>query len=220
MKTLILGLSLVVLMMMPFHSLQAQNGLALGLKAGTTGFGADLSTSVSKKFNVRIGGSFYSHAVDGLTDAGDVDISYDANMSMLSIPALIDFYPANRGFKITGGIHYHDFLISANAVPNDSYTQNDKTFSPEKLGSLSGDISYKSKLVPYMGLGFGNALVRSRVKVGLDLGAMYTNSPEFTMNGTGMIAPTADQAPKFQDGLSDFKFYPVLNLSLNYRFLN
>lgn len=207
--------------MMPFNSLHAQNGLAVGLKAGTTGFGADVSTSVSKKFNVRIGGSFYSQVIDGVTDAGDVEIAYDADMSMLSIPALVDFYPANRGFKITGGFHYHDLMINADAVPNESYTQDGKTFSPEKLGSLNGDISYKSKLVPYLGVGFGNAFAgESKIKVGVDLGAMYTNSPEFTMSGTGMIAPTADQAPNFQEGLNEFKFYPVLNLSLNYRFMN
>ncbi len=210
--------ALVMFMAIPFASLRAQDGLSAGLRVGTTGFGLEASTSIHQKLNVRLGGSFYSQSINGDMEEGDVGIDYNADMSMISIPALVDYYPANRGFRLTGGFHYHNLSISGGAVPNENYTMNNKTFTPQKLGSLSANIDYGSAISPYLGLGFGNSLAPgSKIKLSLDLGAMYISSTKVSMDGTGMIAPTADQAPDFEEGLSEFKFFPVFNLGLSYR---
>jgi hypothetical protein len=147
-------------------------------------------------------------------------IAYNALADITSVGALVDYFPFKRGLKISAGLFYHDFSINGEATPNEDYVMGDKTFSPEKLGSLTANVDYKSKLVPYAGIGLGNPLAAgSALKLSLELGAMYTNSPRVTMQGEGMIAPTANQGKDFENGLQDFKFYPVINLALTYRFL-
>ncbi|MDZ7771655.1 MAG: hypothetical protein U5K31_02790 [Balneolaceae bacterium] len=67
-----------------------------------------------------------------------------------------------------------------------------------------------------MGLGFGNPVQGSRA-LGLfvRLGVMYTDAPRFDMQGEGLIAPTANQDEDIEEGLQDFKWYPVLNLGFS-----
>lgn len=91
-----------------------------------------------------------------------------------------------------------------------------KTFAPEKLGTLSGKLEYPA-ISPYAGVGIGNA-ANSRISFLLDLGVLYTGSPEVTIEGTGMIAPTANHAPTINEGLKSFQWYPFLSLGLGYRF--
>jgi hypothetical protein len=131
----------------------------------------------------------------------------------------VDFHPGGKGFKISGGVYLNNFDINADVVPNESYTIDEKTFAPEKMGSLSANMSYDQQIAPYLGIGFGNA-VRSEgsaLKFFTNLGVLYTGAPSFTMEGEGMMAPTADNAPAFQEGLNEFEFYPVFNLGLSFR---
>lgn len=195
-----------------------QGQTALGVKAGSTGFGAEVTTSLSNKFNARLAGSFFSYSGNGTYDEEEVGIDYDVTGDVTSIGGLVDYYPFNRGLKLSAGLFYHDFMIDGGAIPNESYSIDEKEFAPEKLGSLNAQMDYESNIVPYGGLGFGNPVgPGGRFKVNLELGALYTNSPRVTMAGEGMIAPTADQDQDLEDGLSDFKVYPVLNLGFSYR---
>lgn len=214
-------LFLCLISVISMESLHAQQRLALGIKGGSTGFGAEFTTSLNKKFNARVTGSFFSYSHNGVYADDEPSIAYDVTGDITSIGGIIDFYPFNRGLKLSAGAYYHDFLIDGGATPNESYTMDEKEFSPEKLGSLTAQVDYESKIVPYAGFGFGNPVARgSRLKLNFEIGAMYTDSPRVNMEGEGMIAPTADQDQDFEDGLTDFKFYPVLNLGLSFRFLN
>ncbi len=79
-------------------------------------------------------------------------------------------------------------------------------------------MTYDAKIVPYAGLGIGNPVAQgSRIKLNVEIGAIYTNSPSVTMEGDGMLGPTANQGQDFVDGMKDFKFYPVVNVGLSYR---
>jgi hypothetical protein len=209
---------LLMLLAVSTSVVYAQGQMAVGLKAGTTGFGGDFTYSVSDKFNARLSGSTFSYAMDGVVE-DDPDIGYNVDAASTSFGLLVDYFPARRGFKVTGGLYYYDFSIIGDASPTEGYDFNDeKTFSAERLGSINATIDYASKIVPYAGIGFGNPIAKgSAVRVNFEIGALYTNSPQVTMEGEGMIAPTANYGPDFEDGVKDFKFYPVLNLGISYR---
>ncbi|MAL16147.1 MAG: hypothetical protein CL670_11795 [Balneola sp.] len=197
----------------------AQAQMAIGIKAGSTGFGGEVTRSMSEKFNVRISGTFFNYQTNGVYADQEPSIAYDVEGAMTSIGIIADFFPARRGFKLSAGLFYHDFLIDGGASPNEDYEFNDqKTFSRDKLGSLTGSVDYESKLVPYAGIGVGNPVAPgSKIKLNFNIGAMYTNSPRVTMEGEGLIGPTANQGQDFEDGMQDFKFYPVINLGLSFR---
>jgi len=202
------------------------NRYALGLNAGTTGIGGEITTNMTKKIAIRFGLNTLSYGDSGIYDDDEPSVSYSGDLSQTNFSLLADFYPKNRGFKITAGLYYQNFDIAASAVPNEAYTfnegaVNEKVFGPERLGQLDVLVTYPRKLMPYAGLGFGNPVGNgSSLKLNMSLGFMYSGAPELTMNGDGLISPTTDQAVNFQEGLNEFDWFPVFNLGLSYRFIN
>ncbi len=211
-------------------SLSAQDNFAsryaLGLNAGTTGIGGEITTNMSKKLALRFGLNTFGYNDSGIYDDDEPSVSYSGDLSQTNFSLLADFYPKNRGFKITAGVYYQNFDISASAVPNEAYTfnegaGNEKVFTPDRLGQLDVLVTYPRKLMPYAGIGFGNPVGNgSSLKLNMSLGFMYSGAPELTMNGDGLISPTTDQAVNFQEGLNEFDWFPVFNLGLSYRFIN
>jgi hypothetical protein len=81
-------------------------------------------------------------------------------------------------------------------------------------------------VAPYIGIGWGNALDEAgHWGLATDLGVAFTGSPDMDLSATGPIAadPTfqarlAEEEKDIQDELDIFKVYPVLSISLFYRF--
>lgn len=208
---------LSILLMAPLAA--AGQNVGLGIKGGTTGIGADLYGSINPSFNIRLSGSYFPYSYSETIDDDDVDIRYDAKAELLALSALVDWYPTRSSFHLTGGIYYNGTNASGEGVPIENYEYASRTFTPGELGSLSAEAEYESVVAPYLGLGFGNPF-RTERTVGFfaRLGVMYTDSPSFTMQGTGIIAPTANQGRDIEEGLQDFRWYPVLDLGLSFRF--
>lgn len=179
----------------------------------------EFAFSLTEKVNARVSGTFFNYQTDGVYADDEPSIAYDVETSMTSLGLIADYFPARRGFKLSVGVFYHDFIVDGGANPNEDYKYNDeKTFSKERLGSLAGTMDYESKIMPYAGIGVGNPVaLGNKIKLNFDIGALYTNSPRFEMEGEGMIAPTANYGQDFEDGMADFKFYPVINLGLSFR---
>jgi hypothetical protein len=189
--------------------------VALGVKGGTLGGGAELTAGLTESLNLRIGGNFLPYSLTGEYTEEEVDIGYTGDLKMQTASLLLDWHPFANAFRLSGGAVYNGIKVDATAEPLTSYTVKNRTFSKEDLGTLSGTADYSSKLAPYAGLGFGNAVRGSRIDVTLDVGVMYTNAPRLQMEGTGMIAPTAEQDEEISDAFTDLKLYPVVSLGLS-----
>ncbi len=213
---------LIVCLMMGGSIDNAHAQAALGVKLGTTGIGAEGSIPVyGDNLNARVGGTFFSYDHSGVYEDDDPSIAYDASLSITSVGAVVDYFPFRNHLKVSGGVFYYDFSVDGGARPNEAYTIEDKTFQPEKMGSLSADAGFGSNIVPYASIGLGDPLHSDHpLTFNVELGALYTDSPHITMDGKGMISATADQAQNFEEGVSDFTFYPVLNVGLSYRILS
>ncbi|NGP88891.1 hypothetical protein [Fodinibius halophilus] len=196
----------------------SQPQFSVGVKAGTMGVGGEITTSINKNFNARLSGMFFSYTHSGVYTDDNPDIKHESDLNTTSVGGIVDYFPFQNSVKLSGGLFYHSFTVTGDATPNESYTLDGKTFQPEELGTLSANLDYKSKIVPYAGIGIGNPLAKgSKLKFNVEIGTVYTNSPQVTIQGKGMIAPTAQQDQRFQDGLKDFKFHPVLNIGLSYK---
>ncbi|MCC5933756.1 MAG: hypothetical protein LAT75_12290 [Candidatus Cyclonatronum sp.] len=208
----------------PVHAQFMDNrSFGLGVYAGTTGIGGEAATNISNDFTFRLGFSAFGLNVSETVD-DDPSMDIDGKMRLNSLSALVDYFPVNgRGFKLTAGLIYHNLDVSADAIPIESYTMNkgrdnERTFAPERLGSLSMNLEYPNKLMPYLGLGFGNMVsTGSPLTFMFNLGLMYSGAPKLTMEGEGMIAPTVDHAISIQEGLNVFNWYPVMQVGLSYR---
>ena len=192
----------------------AQRGVALGAHAGTLGPGLELVTGVLPSLNVRVVGNYLPYSTSAEISDLDVAVQYDADLQLLSFGALADWFPFHNQVRATAGLVYNRNNVSATVTPIEAYEMNGRSFAPERIGDLSATLDYGSSIAPYLGIGLGNPLTR-RVSFVMDLGALYTNAPAVSMSGNGMIAPTAQQAPTFEDGFSSFKWWPVLNVGFN-----
>lgn len=193
---------------------RAQQGIAVGLHAGTLGPGLEITSSVVPALNVRVVGNYLPFSTSSELSDLDVAVMYDADLQLLSFGALADWFPFENQFRTTAGLLYNRNGVSATITPIESYEMNGRTFAPERIGELSAEMDYASSIAPYVGIGFGNPVGR-RVALAVDLGVLYTNSPAVRMQGNGMIAPTAKQAPDLEEGFSSFQWWPVLNVGFN-----
>lgn len=190
--------------------------VGIGARVGTLGPGLEVTANLVPSLNLRVGANYFTYSrTDRLEDL-EVAVEYDADLTLNSVRALLDWHPFGNQFRLTAGGFYNRNRISAVARPVESYTIKQKTFEPEKIGSLTTDVKLGSAIAPYAGLGVGNA-VSKRIGFAFDLGVLYTNSPAVSMQGEGLISPTARQASDLEEGFSEFSIYPLLSLGLSIR---
>ncbi|WP_439129328.1 hypothetical protein [Polaribacter sp.] len=207
------------------YSLNAQsnnfNKFSIGFTAGTTGLGGELATNISTKFNLRLVVSGFNYSDNGQEVDNSVTVGYEVDGKVNSIALLVDYFLFNNKFRLIGGIVRNQFEINGNAAAITPYVFDaNRTFSPDRVGSVSAVVNYPNEYMPYLGLGYGNALSKGNaLKLNLSLGLLYSGSPELIMQGTGLISPTINQVASLQQGLNEFGWYPMLNVGISYQLL-
>jgi len=187
----------------------------VGLRAGTTGLGADLGWGIAPTLGGRIGVAGGNFNAD--FDTGDV--SYDAKVKLANVNLFLDWSPLGP-FRISAG-----FMPTNNKV--------DLTGQPSSGGSfpqgssLTGTVKPDKDFAPYLGVGYGNVWTKG-VNFYFDLGIMFQGSPQVSLNvNCGTASPAqcataqsqvAAEQQRVQDKLDKFKYYPVLNLGITIGF--
>ena len=195
--------------------------VGVGLKAGTTGPGIELTFPLKEKLNLRTGIAYYS--IDKKLDKADAKIQ-NAELNLLNIPLLLDWHPFGGGFRVSLGAFYADNYISAKAK-DQTVTINNHDYS---VSNLSGKIAFDNKICPYLGIGIGNAASKDqkRFHFSLDIGVFLSGSPDISLTATAQD-PTLQSAldndiqsqkKKFKDEAKDYKLYPVISLGISYTF--
>jgi hypothetical protein len=192
---------------------QAQR-VALGPRASTLGLGGDITIGLSRTVNVRMGGSYYPVQRSGTYQA-EVNVRYDVDAHLAAGQLLLDWHPFGNAFRLSAGAVYNGTQVQGHAEPTESYRVQGKTFQPERLGRLDGEASFRNKINPYLGLGFGNAVRGSPLDAFVDLGAMYVAQPQVQMTGKGLISATANHAASLNEGLRSFRLLPYVSLGLS-----
>lgn len=196
-------------------------GLAISGRTGTLGFGADLTANVLSDVNCRFGFTWLDLDLDG--EVSDVD--YDFDLDMLTFPLLVDWYPFDNNFHVSGGIIVNDTDVDLDGQLDGTLTIGDTVYTGAEIGTLSGDLSFNN-IAPYIGIGWGNAFGKDKRWGFLsDFGVAFIGSPDVSLSATGTLASDpgflpdlAREEDEVEDDISDFKIYPVLTLSLFFRF--
>jgi hypothetical protein len=216
-----------ILLVFLFFSFICWSDVGLGLKVGTTGPGLDLTFGLREKLNLRTGVSYYN--ISGKLEKADARIE-DSELNLLNIPLLIDWHPFGGGFRLSLGAFYTDNYVSAKAK-DQKVTINDREYT---VSNLSGKISLKNNFAPYFGIGIGNAINKSnrRLHFSLDIGVMYSGSPDISLTATAydpdpnvqrrlqeqLNQDIEEQKKKFKDEADNYKFYPVITFGISYAF--
>lgn len=192
---------------------------------GTTGFGLHASLPLQTNLNARIGVNAASYNYSGSTS----DADYDLKLKLNTYDALLDWFPAANGFRVSGGLVYNNNRIDTVAKPKSgaSYTFNGNTYTAAQAGKINGSFDFR-KTAPYLGIGWGNAVAQDKGwGFSSDLGVLFQGTPNSTLTNSGCSAPVncaqlaADVAAekiKLDDKISNFKFYPVVRFGVTYKF--
>jgi hypothetical protein len=197
-------------------------------KVGTLGAGIDLTYSVNEKTNARF--NINNGKID--FDFEESNIDYDGSFNASTAGGLIDYYPHTNDFRLTTGFYVNQNELNLSATGGATSTIGDNN-TPINGLQLDLDVGFK-KVVPYLGLGWGNAIkAEDDWQFGLDVGVLYQGSAKsslaFVENGLYYATLTEDQKNELQealtqeenninDELKDFKLYPVISVGVGYRF--
>jgi hypothetical protein len=200
--------ALVGLLLAAAGSVQAAG---IGVRAGTTGVGADIAWSIAPTLSARVGysGLKFNHDID--TDT----VRYDADLKLSNFNTLLDFSPLGP-FRITGGFIFNDNKYDVRGNPG--------------VGggaSINGTVKAGKSAAPYLGIGFGNVSGMG-INFYADLGVMFMGSPRATLTAncgsltgascTNLQNQAAAEQARLEDELKRLKHYPVLNIGLTVGF--
>jgi hypothetical protein len=201
----------------------AQDGrFAVGGNIGTPGLGAELQYKLNDNFVVRGGGDWmnfdYDHTYSG--------VDYSAKLKTGTGGAFVDWHPGGGGFFVSGGSYFGERKARLDGKPTGPTQIGDLTFTPEQIGTIRGDIEM-SKAQPFLGLGWDNTFTRdSRWGFRVLGGVSFSDEPKVDLtavDGTLAGDPTfQSELQKEEDNVRDdakgFKYFPVLQVGVNYRF--
>lgn len=84
--------------------------------AGTTGFALRVAAPLGDRLSLRLGGSLLEK--DNSEHTRSVD--YDVQFTLRTIDMLLDYYPVDHGFRLTGGLTFNGNRMNAVGLPNAS----------------------------------------------------------------------------------------------------
>ncbi len=206
----------------------AMADVAVGVRAGTFGVGADFDIGLTDTVNLRLGYNTFSY--DQTVE--DTDVTYDGTLKIGAASAIIDWHALGGGFRVSAGAVQKGPKIDVTGVPsgNNTYEINGRTYTATQIGSLQGTVEIGDSVAPYLGIGWGNTVDQDgRFTFLLDLGVIKTGTATASLDVIcGATVPTATctqirndvnaEKAELEDALDDYPWYPVVSLGFAVRF--
>jgi len=222
-----LFLSALLLATLPGFSAtaSADEGLGIGVKAGTMGAGAEISAALVPNTRIRGGINYLTYEFDSTIDR----INYDFDTQFNSISALLDIHPFGGAFFLSGGVYFNNNSVDVTGtVPPESFPAAYQSFDfLADYVSISGEVEFMP-VAPYVGLGWRSNSGETGWGLGVELGVLYQGAPDVKnlrlnapvdINDIGEVQQFLKQQEKdIEDELSWFEWYPVASLLLTYNF--
>lgn len=218
--------SLVLLGALSLSSFVQAEGIGLGVHAGLMGAGIDGYYRLSDKVVAR--GTYNSFEYD--YDTTEEDVDFAATYTFDNAQLGVDWYPFAGGFRLSAAYVANGNELDMNAVPTGgTYTLNDVNYAASDVGSLRATVSYPDSAA-YVGMGWGNPVGAGKgLGVTFDIGAYYLGEPEVAQTvtcGTStspaactqIRADAEAERKQLEEDLSDFPFWPHIQVGLTYQF--
>lgn len=200
------------------YSIYAQGGLL--------GIGGGVGVDLSKGLQLRLGYGALNYDIDEIEDT---DVTYDAELNLSAATALVDWHPFDGSFRLTAGVAWNnsDADVTGKPAADGTYEFNGITYTAADVGRVKGKLDF-SAAAPYFGIGWGYAVSKNgHFGFMLDLGVIYQGAPDISLSASCSTASSqcaqlqddvAVEEKELEDSISDLEFFPVINLSVSYRF--
>ena len=211
-------LALVIVMLSGMAQAASAQGVGLGLRGGSVGFGAEGALGLSPNLVVRGGVALMPFEFESEID--DFDFTIELPDTWYNIG--VDFYPAGS-FRIGGGMLFKSEGPTLTGEPIESVEIGDVFYTPEELGTLKGSLVSGDK-APYLLIGFGK---HTDLGFGLfvDLGVAFLGDTEIELNAEGgnfandaeLRAQLDIEETRLEDDAGKYlSYYPFLSVGLRF----
>ena len=195
-----------------------QSNVGASLHVGTLGLGGRIVTALGDRVNIRGGVDIIPVGLQ----VEELEVEFDFHLPSPVLTAVLDLYPSASGFRMSAGGLFLGNEIRIEGTPAETVELGGNEYTPDELGVISGSLG-TSRLAPYVGMGWGNALGHG-LGFALDIGVAYHGPPDFTYEATGsaasdtqLIADLEEEAQVINDDLPGAaSIYPVLNLGVSF----
>ncbi|MDE2751118.1 MAG: hypothetical protein OXI83_00955 [Gemmatimonadota bacterium] len=195
-----------------------QSNVGASLHVGTLGLGGRIVTALGDRVNIRGGVDIVPVGLQ----VEESEVEFDFHLPSPVLTAVLDLYPSASGFRMSAGGLLLGNEIRIEGTPAETVELGGNEYTPDELGVISGSLG-TSRLAPYVGMGWGNAL-GAGLGFALDIGVAYHGPPDFTYEATGsaasdtqLIADLEEEAQVINDDLPGAaSIYPVLNLGVSF----
>lgn len=220
-----------------FTFAQEDNGaMAVLGKISSLGAGADLAVAIRPKHTVRVG-------VNALMYGRRFDrdgIIYHGDLHLMNADALWDFFPFGGRFHLSGGALLYNgnkLSVVGNVPAGQQFDIGSDSYRSSTTDPIHGAGSLRmNKIAPMAMVGFGNpAHGENKLAMSVDVGVAYVGSPKVTLSFAGSACDVrglncssatqsdfqqsvVDEQAKLNRNVSSYQFYPVVQLSIGYRF--
>lgn len=207
------------------HKIAIAAGIGAGLNAI---FSVDVAATVLPNLGIRIGYNYLEFSKDDYeTSLSKLGIGnnttpfyLDANPKLSTAQLWLEYMPgSDKLVRIQAGLALAvDNKIEVKGRYSDTFFFNDFPVTPDRLGDMT--ITYTSnKILPYLGLGFGQSVPEKLLSLSLEVGAYYRGQPKITIVGTELFEPnnTNANAEVISENASKYKIHPVMALRLGVR---
>jgi hypothetical protein len=201
------------------HAQTATSGLFVAPQVSTLGLGVEAGYRVSDLFGLRGSANFFHVR----TDFNVAGVDYSGKVQLRSFGATADLFPFRGGFRLSGGLRLNYNEADISATPTTNVKIGGTAFTPAQIGGLVGRIE-PNRVAPYFGIGWEGSIFSPNVYLGADLGVMLQGTPRVSLASTGATSSPQIRAAlererrEVQDEVKGFRFYPVLSVSVGYRF--
>ncbi len=198
------------------HKSKGFPDLSIGVKVSTFGPGVEIGLGFAKKFNVRLGLTYFNFDLSDRIEK-TWNVKQQSVITLGSVSLLVDWQFV-RWLHLTAGVLYNMATTTFKNLPVFNYSFGNVTITPETLGNVQYKLTAQP-FNPYLGLGIGKVVSHKHmVSVSFDIGIAYMGSPKVELKATGMVSPTAskEQLQILQNNVNSYKFYPMLSLQISF----
>lgn len=194
----------------------AQTGVAL--RVGTLGPGIEVSRRLAPVVSARAQFSYLprTHVPEYTLNRTDVDVAFDGHATLRSWALFVDLHPPIGPIRVTTGLVSIGSLVEGRGRPLNDYEYQGKVYTPEEMGTVTSEISWKSRVRPYLGLGTGSPPASRGIGFQFDLGVVFSGSPDFELTSVTSFIPTPAQIERAEEIVRWAKIYPVLSVGVSF----
>ncbi len=197
----------------------------LSYKAGTLGFGLDLSYYANKTFGTRLN-------FNGYSDTRHLSIEqkrYRMQGLLNSTGLIFDIHPWQNSFMFSWGAYYSkSHLKFINKPKSGKIVVGNHSYSSMQVGKAVANIKLKRRINPYFGIGFSSVDKNDKWHFVMDLGAVYIGTPKAKvtakpLKGFEALGPIMEKESHIEEKnlnrkIEKFKVYPIISIGIGYNF--